>query len=296
MKSCLLLLSLSFLLRYYGFSQSLPIPAEMKVAYSKGTRSLNGKPGVNYWQNQGDYDIHVAFSPLTNLLQGEETISYYNISPDTLSELIIRLYPDLYKRGIERLTNIAEEDLTNGVAIESLKIAGEMFDLTDTTKALHKGTNLVVKPGSLILPHSKTNISVSWNYPVNTGSQQRTGRVDSTSYFIAYFFPRVAVYDDIDGWDSWSYNGTQEFYNDFGNFNIEISVPKNFVVWATGTNTNMEENLGERVLKKFKNASTSADIIHVIDSPIMLNTMSSPTVQLEYGNLQRSMSPTLPLA
>ena len=69
----------------------------------------------------------------------------------------------------------------------------------------------------------------------------RTGQVDSGSAFIAYFFPRVAVYDDVDGWNKYPYRGSEEFYNDFCNFKASITVPKNFVVWATGDLQNAEE-------------------------------------------------------
>ena len=194
-------------------------------------------------------------------------ITYYNNSPDTLKELIIRLYPDLYKKGVERLSEIADKDLNEGVIIDSLQIGNESINnFSNPQKAFHRNTNLFIKPDNNLLPHSSVQLSVQWHYFVNTGSPVRTGMVDSSSYFIAYFFPRVSVYDDIDGWDTWSYNGTQEFYNDFGNFNVEISVPKNYVVWATGDRQNADENFSKNITGKMKTASTSDKIIHVIDS------------------------------
>lgn len=164
---------------------------------------MTGKPGKNYWQNRGDYNIRVDFDPVTTLLKGEETISYFNNSPDTLKEIIIRLYPDLYKKGISRLSHIDEKDMNNGVEIDSFKIGNEFIsDFNNKEKANHAGTNLIIKPTQIILPHTKIELYVKWHYNVNIGSQVRTGRVDSSSYFIAYFFPRVSVYDDIDGWDT----------------------------------------------------------------------------------------------
>jgi len=248
-------------------SQQLFTTTNIQQAHKNGTRDETGKPGKNYWENHGDYNIHVSFDPSTQLLEGKETISYENNSPDTLKEIIIRLYPDLYKKGVVRLSHIAEKDLGEGVHIESFKIGDETIsDFHDRRKAFHQNTLLYVRPNEEILPHSKTTFEISWNYKVNTGSPVRTGMVDSTSYFIAYFFPRVSVYDDVDGWDNWSYNGSQEFYNDFGNFNVEISVPKKYVVWATGDRENPRDNFSENVLGKIKKASASTDIIHVIDS------------------------------
>ena len=247
------------------YSQQLFTMTGVKEAYAKGTRTPIGKPGKNYWQNRGDYSIRVNFDPSVNLLSGTEIITYYNNSPDTLRQLVVRLYPDLYKRGVERLNHVDEKDLGNGVIIDSLSVGNEnVNDFLALGKAYHKNTNLFLKPSTLILPHSKTEIVVGWHYTVNTGSQERTGMIDEGSYFIAYFFPRISVYDDIDGWDDWSYNGIQEFYNDFGNFDVTISVPKNYVVWATGDRLNAADNFSSNVLQKLKQAPTSSDIIHVI--------------------------------
>ena len=128
------------------------------------------------------------------------------------------------------------------------------------------GTNIIATPDKLLLPHKKYMLHIKWHYTVNTGSQVRTGMVDKGSYFIAYFFPRLSVYDDIDGWDDWIYNGHQEFYNDFGNFNVEIKVPFNNVVWATGERIGEEANLGPAIIQRLQLAKRSEQIVHVIDS------------------------------
>jgi hypothetical protein len=249
------------------FSQQLFTTTQVKNAYRHCTRTTSGKPGKNYWQNKGDYNIHVTFDPFSNLLTGNEVITYYNNSPDTLKEIIIRLYPDLYKKGVARLSAISEKDLSDGVTIDSFRIGNEITgNFSDPLHAFYLNTNLIIKPKEYVLPHSKIQLSIGWHYLVNTGSPVRTGMVDNGSYFIAYFFPRVSVYDDIDGWDNWSYNGLQEFYNDFGNFDVDISVPKEYVVWATGARINPAENFSEYILKKMEAASTSDNIIHVIDS------------------------------
>ena len=250
-----------------SFSQMLPHTAEMQSAVAKHTRTITGKPGSAYWQNSGDYDIHVNFNPANKLLSGEEMIVYSNNSPDTLKRLIIRLYPDLYKKHTARVgTVVADKDENDGVTVEELSIGTESLNVADPKKANSSGTNLIVRPGNAILPHSKINLKVKWHYIVNTGSQVRTGMVDSGSYFIAYFFPRLAVYDDMDGWDDWSYNGLQEFYNDFGNFNVEIKVPFSDVVWATGERIGEEANLGPAIMQKLQRAKRSDEIVHIIDS------------------------------
>lgn len=259
--------SIGLLFGVTASAQQLFTNTNLQHAYEKGTRSPSGKPGKNYWENHADYNIQVSFDPATQLLNGHETIVYQNNSPDTLKKIIFRLYPDLYKKGVYRQNYIAEKDLGEGVKIESFKIGDEtIINFDDRPNAYRQNILLIVKPEQAVLPHSKVNCEISWSYKVNTGSPVRTGMIDSTSYFIAYFFPRIAVYDDVDGWDTWSYNGTQEFYNDFGNFNVEINVPKNYVVWATGDRMNLGDNLAEPILAKYKKAAVSDEIIHVIDS------------------------------
>lgn len=248
-------------------AQQLFTTTNIQNAYKNQTRTDSGTAGKNYWQNFANYNIKVSFDPSTQLLKGSEIISYENNSPDTLKEVIVRLYPDLYKKGVQRLSLIAEKDLNDGVQIESFRIGEEnITNFQDRKKAFMRNTNLYIRPSKPVLPHTKTNFEISWHYQVNTGSPVRTGMVDSASYFIAYFFPRLAVYDDIDGWDTWSYNGSQEFYNDFGNYDVEIAVPKKYAVWATGDRQNPADNFSKNVLDKINAAAVSTDIIHVIDS------------------------------
>lgn len=248
-------------------AQSLFTTTNFSKAITNGTRTENGAPGKNYWQNKANYTINVSFDPATQLLKGNEIIHYYNNSPDTLRQIIIRLYPDLYKKGVERLSHIDEKDLNEGVTLTAFRIGDETISkFDDRKKAYHVNTNLYVMPAMPVMPHDSVVLHVDWNYKVNTGSQVRTGMVDSSSYFIAYFFPRIAVYDDIDGWDTWSYNGSQEFYNDFGNFDVNISVPNDYVVWATGDRQNASENFSENTLQKLRLAEKSEKIIRIIDS------------------------------
>ena len=119
-------------------AQQLFINSNVQNAFQKGTRTLSGKPGKNYWQNKADYNIHVNFNPSNQLLEGKETITYFNNSPDTLKQLVIRLYADLYKKGVKRLSDIAEKYLNEGVQIDTFKIGEEsILNFNDPKKAFH---------------------------------------------------------------------------------------------------------------------------------------------------------------
>jgi hypothetical protein len=236
-------------------------------ALKKGTRTLVGAPGKNYWQNRADYDIHISFDPSTNLLRGDAVIQYSNNSPDTLRKLILRLYPDLYKKGVSRLSRIAEKDLGEGLILDDLKVGEETMPLDGKSKnAFRSNTICTIVPKAVVAPHSQLSITVSWHYYLNTGSQVRTGMVDTGAFFIAYFFPRLAVYDDMEGWDDWSYNGSQEFYNDFGNFKLSVKVPTDYIVWATGERVAANQNFSNTLLQKIEKASHSDVVMPLIDS------------------------------
>jgi hypothetical protein len=263
-RSILLVLSIGFLfLSAKCFGQTtLPTPRNIQAAYQKGTRSKDGSPGKDYWQNRADYNVHVNFTPKSRLLAGSEIITYDNNSPDTLHQIWFKLYPNLYKKGASRNSGIHPDDITHGVHIEKMAINGKT---QNAQKRRIRGTNMIVGiPG--LPPHQTMKFKVVFSYTVNRHTQIRTGEVEPGAYFIAYFFPRITVYDDINGWDKFPYNGEQEFYNDFCNFAVHITVPENYVIWATGKLQNGSEVLGKKYMQSIKKAETHDDITTIIDT------------------------------
>src|SRR4051812_38042121 len=97
------------------YSQSLPVARNYQYAYDRQTRSANGKPGPKYWQNTAVYNIDVSFVPSTRIITGKEEIIYTNNSPDTLSQVFFKLYPNLYKKGSQRDDKIKAADISEGV-------------------------------------------------------------------------------------------------------------------------------------------------------------------------------------
>lgn len=243
------------------------IPVDIQRGYDKHTRSYDGNPGRKYWQNYADYKINVNFDPIPAKLSGNEDIIYYNNSPDTLQELIVNLFPDYFKKGNRRDFNVSPADESDGVLITRLLLNGKEIDYSKSNSGLSFGhTSFTIRLNDRILPSEEVNLGISWNYYVNKGSHNRTGAVDSTTYFIAYFFPRIAVYDDINGWNHFDYTGDAEFYNDFGSFDLSVTVPDNYIVWATGQLLNAEEVITGKYLERFNAAMESDSIIHIIDS------------------------------
>jgi Peptidase family M1 domain len=252
---------------------TLPVPLNIQNTYNRGTRSPSGLPGKNYWQNYADYSIKINFNPESRNLNGTVFIDYTNNSPDTLRQVIFKLYPNLYKNGAVRNMPILSEDETSGVQIERLKI-----DQQDQNPRQWKidGTEMAVNTRP-VPPKQKIHFEIAYSYTVNKTSHIRTGQVDSGAFFIAYFYPRIAVYDDIDGWNRQPYLGIQEFYNDFCHFYTEITVPGNYGVWATGNLKNAIEVYTDKIVKRIKEATASDKVTNVItdadinDASVTLN-------------------------
>jgi hypothetical protein len=246
--------------------QPLPVPTNIKATYDKGTRSPDGKPGKNYWQNTADYDLKINFDPATRLLTGSEEITYINNSPDSLRLVYFKLYPNLYQKGSVKSMSIKAEDEINGVKISSLSINNNKID---STRIEIDGTNMIVN-GFPIASEQTAHFSLSWSYTLNKTSHIRTGEIDPGADFVAYFFPRIAVYDDIDGWNTYPYNGRQEFYNDFCHFKAAITVPSNQVLWATGNLLNAKDVLNEKIYQRVQQAEKNDATITIVDSTEMV--------------------------
>lgn len=266
-KSTLFLITILAMTTIASAQTSIPTPTNITALYAKNTRSITGNPGENYWQNTADYAINIDFDPATRLLKGTEEIKYFNNSNDTLKEIVFKLYPNFYKKGSPRLQKIEDEDTNEGINIENMTINNSIVDAKNWKI---NATNMTVKIKSL-LPKESLNFSIQFSYTLNKGSHMRTGQVDEGAFFIAYFFPRIAVYDDIDGWNKNQYLGTQEFYNDFCNFKTAITLPNNYMVWGTGDLQNCSEVFNEKYCNRIQQAETKDTINYIIDSNDLKN-------------------------
>src|SRR3569833_3130840 len=245
----------------YSYAQTtLPVATNLKATYAKGTRTENGAPGKIYWQNTADYTIAVNLDPSSRVLDGTVSVDYINNSPDTLNEIDLKLYPNIYKKGAIRNMPVSANDLTDGVQIKKLDI-----NKADQQASAWRidGTNMTLKT-SAILPKQKIHLDITYAYTLNKTSHIRTGQVDSGAFFIAYFFPRIAVYDDIDGWNQAHYRGSEEFYNDFCHFNVSVTVPGNYKVWCTGNLKNAQEVYTPKIVKRIHEAEQSDKVTDVI--------------------------------
>jgi len=239
-------------------AQTLYEPRGVAKAYANGTRSRDGRPGPRYWQNRGRYTITLTTSPPDRKVTGTEQIVYVNNSPDTLSGLVMRLIVNIHKPGAARAGNANPDYLTSGVHIDKFAVNGQPATWNAEAGFTVQRFTLP-KP---LLPRDSVRLSVDWHYDMSRESG-REGAIDSTTFFLAYAYPRVSVYDDYNGWDTTPFDDRLEFYSDFNDYDVTVRVPANFVVWGTGTLLNAEEVLQPEILQRFRSSLSSAQTIRV---------------------------------
>lgn len=240
---------------------SYPTPVEFQKSFEDKTRDTSGMPGVNYFTNYSDYTIEANFNPETGKIDGSEQIIYHNNSNDTLNSITIRLYYNLFQSGAQRDFPISSQDLNSGVLISLLQIGAKNIDLSSTST---NGTNLVVKLPENLAPKGQITLKINWQAQVPLNSTVRTGRYGKNNYLVAYWYPQIAVYDDVFGWDNNVYTGAQEFYNDHSNFDVNITVAAPYLVWGAGVMTNVNDVYTKKYADLIKKATYSDTVIKIL--------------------------------
>ncbi|GAB4174879.1 MAG: M1 family metallopeptidase [Calditrichia bacterium] len=260
------------------FSQNVVYPTNLMGVFEKGTRTMTGEAGTAYWQNSADYNIHVKIDTENKILLGEEKILYKNNSPDTLSYLVVRLYQNINKKGNGRDWSFGPENVNEGVIVENLVVDKDTIDLSNPPKRLrYTSTNLIIPLQSKLLPNNSVELQFKWKFDIPDSIRLRMGYYKSGAFFLAYWYPQIAVYDDLDGWDRNEYYGMVEFYNDFNNYSVNIEVPSDYYVWATGELQNEEEVYPTDVLDRINKARNSDEVVRILQSEDLIESRSEST-------------------
>lgn len=235
-----------------------------QLAVEKQTRTLKGVPGPEYWQNKSAYYIDAKVDIKSSTLSGKERIIYFNKSNDTLNKIVFNLYQDIYRAGNSRDWDLGDKDISRGTELNKLTIGGIHCDLRDQESYQRIGTKLIAKTPQLLFPHDSLVLEVEWKVQIPDQRPIRMGKYDDSTYFIAYWYPQIAVYDDIDGWDMISYNGSVEFYNDFNDYQVNITVPDDFIVWSGGELQNENEIFSDLIINRLGQTAIYPSISKII--------------------------------
>jgi hypothetical protein len=231
---------------------TLPFPRNFENSYEKGLRNWDGTPGPQYWQNRSEYKINVELDPKEREVEGTQEVTYFNNSPDSLKIIRLKLQHDLYRKGGQRADDVNPKDITDGVEIKGLTVNGAAVEKDAQNR---HDCFLDIKLKNPMAPKSKLQLSVSWEFTMPSDENATRECVcDPTTFFIPYFYPEIAVYDDLHGWASAPYNGLQEFYHDFSNYDVTITLPKGYQAWATGEWQNPGDVLQPKILERWQKA------------------------------------------
>ena len=236
-------------------------------------RSASGAPGEQYWQNKADYEIKVALNEADNEITGNVKITYTNNSPETLDFVWLQLDQNKFTNHSRGTMTMPVDggrwigDTEGGYEIENLMVSingGEKVAaskvITDTRMQIRFDEAIESKGGKAI-------IELDYKCNIPQYGADRMGRLESKAgwiYEMAQWYPRMAVYDDIKGWNIEPYMGAGEFYLEYGDFNYYITVPFDHIVVGSGELVNKEEVLTAQQIESFNKAAESDETVYII--------------------------------
>jgi hypothetical protein len=249
--------------------RDVPMTNAIRRAFEAGTRDWSGRPGPNYWQLETDYTIQVRLDPATQTLSGSETITLRNNSPQALPQIMLRLDHNMYRPLAPRAAPWIPAETTDGIVITRLLVNGDAVNLSapaaegrgrgrggagrgaDVPRQLSASglqtTLATINLATPIAARSTATLTIDWRTKLPGGPDGRnhrmTQRFEDRLFQPTQWYPRIAKYDDLRGWDTNLYLGPSEFYNNFGRFDVRIDVPAGWIVSGTGLLQNPEEVL-----------------------------------------------------
>jgi hypothetical protein len=258
-----------------------PIPgavyesAPFTGAVIKGTRTRTGEPGPRNWVQHARYTIGASLDTATHTIWGREHVIYLNNSPDTLGYLLIHLRQNVFRPGALRSD---DAPISSGMRLTRVG-SGRIQDWS-----VH-GTIMRANLLSPLMPHDSVALDIDWSYvPALTPSDGREGR-DQDLYFMGYWYPQIAVYEDVDGWVADQYVLEAEFYMDPADYDVTVTVPRGWVVGATGTLQNADSILSASARSRLAQARRTGAVVTISrpDDSLSAFATQTPTVTWHFS-------------
>src|SRR6266699_3158859 len=269
----------------------LPTPNEI--------REGSGTPGPRYWQQRADYTIRATLDTATHTIAGSETLRYANNSPDTLRYLWLELEQNIYKANSRGAAlnptdaRFAGRGFEGGYTIDYVRAVRRVGQAAGRIPlgTTDNGTMLRVDLDRPLAPGGRAELELAYRFEVPEHGSDRMGREQFPGgwlYEVAEWYPRLAVYDDVRGWNTEQYLGQGEFYLEYGDFDVALTVPRSFVVVATGTLLNPAEVLTTAQRARLTQALRSDSTVPIIakteaGQPSTRPAGSSPTLTWHFS-------------
>lgn len=239
-------------------------PQEYQRAIDRGWRSPDGRPGHSYWQQGGTYDIEVRLDPATALLQGTVRIKYANNAPVSLRSVFLHLHQNFHRADAVRHD---PGEVTGGMTLRRVMVEGAVLEEGEIEEgpAYHvEGTVMELRPPSPVEQGDTLRLEIEWEMTVpQKGINERMGHSNREVYFLAYWFPKMAVLDDLRVWDAEPFLGTGEFYDGFADYTVAVTVPVDWSVIATGSLENPEEVYSALTRERLAAAAMSDTLVTI---------------------------------
>jgi hypothetical protein len=246
-------------------------------------RSGSGAPGSRYWQNRADYDLHAMLDTATKSVSGEMTLRYTNHSPDTLAFIWLQTEQNAFRANslnsyiFPQNSRFGARDFAGGYTFSRIEQVISSGGKTRRVKPKVRENETMTKLDFVepLAPGKTATIEIAYRFPVPEHGADRMGR-DGSLYEIAQWYPRAAVYDDIRGWNIEPYLGQGEFYLDYGDYNLSVTVPAGYIVAATGALENAKEILPAAQIARLAEASKGEKVINIITADEVKNGAARP--------------------
>lgn len=255
-------------------------------------RNAAGMPGPRYWQQKVDYVIDASLDTAEHVVTGSERITYTNNSPDALTYLWVQLDQNTrseeYSRSYQMQGALPEQispqarrflgldRFDGGHVLTRVQLADDDGSLTDAVYRINN-TIMRVDLTAPLRPGGTQSLEIDWSFRVpDSGRGGKELVDDGWIYEIAQWFPRMSVYDDVNGWQTEQFLGRGEFYLEFGDYDVSITVPRNHIVDATGVLQNPEDVLTPTQLERLERAYTSEEPVFIVTADEVMDPASRP--------------------
>lgn len=242
-------------------------------------RSAGGQPGPKYWQNTADYKMEVTLDTTQHRISGSVLITYKNNSPDQLPFVWLQLDQNIYREGSRGSATVAatgerfaNRSFTQGFELKAVNLV--VNGKTIAANYLVNDTRMQIRLADAMKTGASLQIKIDYAYTVPEYGTDRNGRLRTPNgwiYEIAQWYPRMAVYDDILGWNNIPYLGASEFYLEYGNFDYSITAPANMLLGGSGELVNEAQVLSPKEISRLAKARNSEETVMIRDSAEVKN-------------------------
>jgi hypothetical protein len=259
-----------------GGALEVPVSEFFDRAVAQGTRTRVGEPGPKYWQQWADYKLAAELNPISKRLTGKGTITYRNLSPDTLPEVYVQLLHNIFAPESRHNTDVPWA--VEGVDLNRVAAQGQELKPVQAEGTGYQvdGTVMRIRLPKPLPPNGSATLDFAWRIRIPPDGAPRGGQ-DGEVFYINYWYPQMAVYDDVSGWQTDQYLGNAEFYMGYGNYDVTLTVPAGWLVNATGRLLNPSEVLSAQTRMRLDSAARSSAVVRVVtDNERKAGTSTTP--------------------